>query len=308
MVCNPANYSDLKIFECPNKPRREIKPLKRYIEADLVTYALNVAEDIDANQKPSTYSEVFKKKEETLGIEKLGYKARLVTKIYSQILGINFTDVFSPILKNSLIRALPGIVAMYDLELKQLDVKTTFLHGELEENIYMQQPKGFIISEKKDYVCLLKKSLYGLKQSPRQWYKSDGSFVYVLLYVDDMLIVAKDEGEIRKNTKSVNTPLVAHFRLSSSLSSQSNDKIDYMTHVLYFSVVHVQIYYMQLVQLIDTWRISFGRTRDGVITYVDFDFARDLDKRRSLTGISLRGFVEEVENLFVENSCKGGDC
>ena len=55
-----------------------------------------------------------------------------------------------------------------DFELELLDVKTTFLHGELDEEIYMQQPKGFIVSGKEDYVCLLKKYLYGLKQSPRQ--------------------------------------------------------------------------------------------------------------------------------------------
>ncbi|KAL3514410.1 hypothetical protein ACH5RR_027127 [Cinchona calisaya] len=110
---------------------------------------------------------------------------------------------------------------MYDLELEQLDVKTTFLHGELEEQIYMKQPEGFKIEEKEDHVCLLKKSLYGLKQSPRQWYKrfdsfmlghgysrsmydscvyfqklTDGSFIYLLLYVDDMLIVAKNLIEI----------------------------------------------------------------------------------------------------------------
>ena len=166
---------------------------------------------------------VIKKKEGTPEVEELRYKARLVAKGYSQIPRVDFTDVFSPVVKHSSIRALLGIVAMHDLELEQLDVKTAFLHGELEEDIYMQQPEGFIVSEKEDYVCLLRKSLYGLKQSPRQWYKrfdsfmtshdfkrssldscvyfkknSDGSFVYLLLYVDDMLIAAKDKGEIRK--------------------------------------------------------------------------------------------------------------
>ncbi|RVX13013.1 Retrovirus-related Pol polyprotein from transposon TNT 1-94 [Vitis vinifera] len=71
------------------------------------------------------------------------------------------------IVKHSSIQPLLGIVIMHDFELEQLDVKTTFLCGELEEDIYMQQPKGFIVSGKEDYVCLLKKSLYGLKQSPR---------------------------------------------------------------------------------------------------------------------------------------------
>ena len=72
--------------------------------------------------------------------------------------------MFSPVVKHSSIQALLGIMIMHDFELEQLDVKTTFLHGELVEDIYMQQPKGFIVSrKKKDYVCLLKKSLYGLK-------------------------------------------------------------------------------------------------------------------------------------------------
>ncbi|KAG8473076.1 hypothetical protein CXB51_035013 [Gossypium anomalum] len=206
---------------------------------------------------------VFKKKEGTLGVEEPRYKARLVANGYSQIPGVDFTDVFSSVVKHSSIRALLGIVAMHDLELEQLDVRTAFLHGELEEDIYMQQLEGFTVSEKEDYVCLLKKSLYDLKQLP-----SDGSFVYLLLYVDDMLIAAKDKGEIRKSAKPVSTSLAAHFRLSSALSPQSDDEIEYMSHS---------------VQLADKWRIPFGRTEDGVIGYVNADFAGDLDRRRSLT-------------------------
>ena len=58
-------------------------------------------------------------------------------------------------------------MSTFDLELEQLDVKIAFLNGELEEQIYMSQPKGFIVLDKKDHICLLKKSLYGLKKSPR---------------------------------------------------------------------------------------------------------------------------------------------
>ena len=166
---------------------------------------------------------VFKKKESASGVEDARYKARLVAKGYSQVQGIDFNDVFSPVVKHSSIRVLLALVAMHDLELEQLDVKTAFLHGELEEQIYMHQPEGFVIEDKEDHVCLLKKSLYGLKQSPRQWYKrfdsvmasfgysrcqydccvyfrkfSNGSFIYLLLYVDDMLIAAKDRNEVNR--------------------------------------------------------------------------------------------------------------
>ena len=143
------------------------------------------------------------------------YKARLVSKGYSQISGIDFNDVFSPVVKHSSIRTLLSIVAMRDYELEQLDVKTAFLHGELEEDIYMNQSEGFIIPEKENLICRLKKYLYGLKQSPRQWYKRFDSFmlshgfkrsdydscvylktvndsaIYLLLYVDDILMLQK---------------------------------------------------------------------------------------------------------------------
>lgn len=68
------------------------------------------------------------------------------------------------------IRAILGLVAAHDLELEQLDVKTTFLHGDLNEEIYMMHPEGFIKRGKENLYCRLRKSLYGLKQAPRQWY------------------------------------------------------------------------------------------------------------------------------------------
>ncbi|KAG8492605.1 hypothetical protein CXB51_010032 [Gossypium anomalum] len=278
-VASSPQYSIAK-----NRTKREIKPPKKYAEANLVTYALNVAEDIDANQEPSNYSKVisgedsekwmFAMQEEMESLYK--NKTWDLVKLpkskktgYSQIPGVDFTDVLSLVVKYSSIRALLGIVAMHDLELEQLDVKTAFLHGELKEDIYIQQPEGFTVSEKEDYACLLKKSLYSLKQSPRQWYKrfdsfmtshdfkrssfdscvyfkknSDGSFVYLLLYTNDMLIAAKDKKEIRKSAKPVSTPLAAHFRLSSALSPQSDDEIKYMSHVSYSSAVGSIIYAM----------------------------------------------------------------
>ena len=119
--------------------------------------------------------------------------------------------------KYSSIRIFFSIIAMHDLELEQLDVKTAFFHRELEEEIYIDQYKGYKVPNKENYVCKLKRALYGLKQSPRQWYKRfdlfmlahgfkrsnydscvyikfvNGSLIYLLLYVDDMLIAAKSK-------------------------------------------------------------------------------------------------------------------
>jgi hypothetical protein len=105
------------------------------------------------------------------------FKARLVAKGFNQIPGIDYNDVFSPVVKHSSIPAFFGIVALRDLEREQLDVKIAFLHGELEEEIYMDHPEGFIVPGKEDLVCKLKRSLYSLKQPPRQWYKRFDSFM-----------------------------------------------------------------------------------------------------------------------------------
>lgn len=149
------------------------------------------------------------------------YKARLVVKGFGQKKGIDFDEIFSPVVKMSSIRAVLGIAACQNLEIEQMDVKTAFLHGDLEEEIFMKQPEGFVVEGKEEYVWRLKKSLYGLKQAPRQWYKkfmsimreqgykkkssdncvfvkkfADGDFIILLLYVDDMLIVGKDTSRI----------------------------------------------------------------------------------------------------------------
>jgi hypothetical protein len=111
-----------------------------------------------------------------------------------------------------------ALVAHYDLELHQMDVKTAFLNGDLEEEVYIDQPQGFSIEEKGHMVCKLKKSIYGLKQASRQWYikfndtitsfgfqentvdrciyqKISGSkFIILILYVDDILLAANDLG------------------------------------------------------------------------------------------------------------------
>ena len=90
------------------------------------------------------------------------YKARLVAKGYSQVEGIDYGEIFSPVAKLTSIRFLLSLAASYDLEIKQMDVKTTFLHGDFKEEIYMSRPEHYIVKGKESWVCRLKKSLYGL--------------------------------------------------------------------------------------------------------------------------------------------------
>ena len=91
----------------------------------------------------------------------------MVAKGYLQRYGIDYDEVFSPVVRHTSIRAVLVLVAHQDLELEQLDVKTTFLNGNLEEEIFMVQPEGFKQPGTKNLICRLKKSLYGLKESPR---------------------------------------------------------------------------------------------------------------------------------------------
>jgi hypothetical protein len=109
---------------------------------------------------------VFKKKLNAEGkVEK--YKSRLVAKGYSEVEGIDFGDIFSLVAKLASIVFMLYVVVALDFEVEQMDVNTTFLHGDLEEEIYMKQLKGYDVKGKKELVWKLKNSLYGLKQSPR---------------------------------------------------------------------------------------------------------------------------------------------
>ena len=109
-------------------------------------------------------------------------KVRLEAKGYSKQKMFDYEEIFSPVVRHPSIRAILVLVAHYDMALEQMDVKTAFLNGDLEEHIYMKQPEGFSQLEQEHLVCKLKKLLYGLKQSPRQWYKQFDSYIIKIGY------------------------------------------------------------------------------------------------------------------------------
>ncbi|KAK9160022.1 hypothetical protein Syun_006363 [Stephania yunnanensis] len=164
---------------------------------------------------------IFKTKKDSLGnIER--YKARLVAEGFTQKKGIDYKKTFSPVSKKDSLRIILALVAHFDFELQQMDVKTAFLNGQLEEEVYMKQPEGFSSIGNENLVCKLKKSIYGLKQASRQWYlkfhdvissfgfvenimdnciyqKVSGSKIFFLiLYVDDILLATNDKGMLHE--------------------------------------------------------------------------------------------------------------
>jgi hypothetical protein len=129
-------------------------------------------------------------------------------KAFVQEEGIDFTQFFSLVVKMSSIKVVLGLVVSLDLELEQLDVNVAFLHGYLKEEIYMEQPKGFIQKDRKNSVYGLKRGLCGTKQAPHQWYNKfdsfmhvdkNGNFIVLLLYIHDMLIIEKDKLMIKRD-------------------------------------------------------------------------------------------------------------
>eukprot|EP00253_Pinus_taeda_P031542 PITA_31542 len=143
------------------------------------------------------------------------HKARLVAKGFSQVEGIDYTEIFSPVSKMKYIRLVLSLAASFKWEFHHMDVKSAFLHGDLHEEIYMEQPPGYIQTDS-SLVCLLKKSLYGLKQAPWAWYAKMDSFlldigfsrchsdnivytkkvvkslIILFLYVDDLILTGSD--------------------------------------------------------------------------------------------------------------------
>jgi hypothetical protein len=104
----------------------------------------------------------------------------LITKGYSQKEGIDFHEIFSTVVKLVSVRDVLALVALLDLELEKLDVKTTFLHGDLDEDVYMEQSQRFVHVHNKRFVCKINNSLYSLRQSPMQIYKKFDSFMVSL--------------------------------------------------------------------------------------------------------------------------------
>lgn len=171
-------------------------------------------------RKASNSRWVFKKKMTSDGsVDR--YKARLVAQGFSQKFGKDYDETFCPVVRFESIRTVIALAVQNDMKLHQMDVTAAFLNGKLSEEIYMKQPEGFVEKGKKHLVCKLKKSIYGLKQSPRCWnfalddtlkklgfvqtsgdpciyVNSKGEKFIIAIYVDDIILCCKSEKYLRK--------------------------------------------------------------------------------------------------------------
>jgi transposase InsO family protein len=162
------------------------------------------------------------------------YKARLVAKGFSQKEGLDYKETFAPVAKFASIRTLLALAAHQDYEVHQMDVKTAFLNGDLDVELYMRQPEGFVVAGQEELVCKLRKSLYGLKQAGRAWFEKintalidmdftpldsdhcvyvrhqEDEVMYIVLYVDDLLLIGSSLMEV----KQLKTALSTRFEMT----------------------------------------------------------------------------------------------
>ncbi|KAL7290824.1 hypothetical protein TKK_0015564 [Trichogramma kaykai] len=216
-VVQSEMYGEVKlsVSEAMKDPKWKSAMLDEYESLIMQTWVL-VNKPKDA--RPLTCRWVFCLKEDGR------YKARLVVRGFEQTYGQNYFDVFSPVARHTSVRLILSIAASENMKVMNFDVKTAFLHGDLEEQIFMFQPEGF--SDKSNKVCLLKKSLYGLKQAPRNWngrftkflkslhfepadddpcvYYDNGCNTMIVLHVDDGLMVGRNPTAMIQILKKLN--------------------------------------------------------------------------------------------------------
>lgn len=203
------------------KTRSDYKYWKEAVDEEIKSLTKNNTWTIVERPKDSRLIDskwVFRLKRDQDGQIKK-YKARLVARGFMQKEGFDYEETYAPVARLTTLRTLLAIINHENLEVQQMDVKSAFLHGTIEEDIYMKIPEGFVVKD--GLVCKLNKALYGLKQAPYRWnYRfnefaerhqlkrsqhdpclyvktTESSVIYLLLYVDDIIIASNRIDEIK---------------------------------------------------------------------------------------------------------------
>ena len=220
-----ASYSQNEprtVKEALSSPQKAkwVKAMEKEMESLKTNEVWDLVE-LPENRKAIGSKWVFRVKTDANGTVET-HKARLVAQGFSQSFGDDYDETFSPVARFESVRTVIALAAQHGLKLHQMDVTTAFLNGDLEEEVYMKQPEGFIEKEKEHLVCRLRRSLYGLKQSPRCWNsvldrklksmgfvqtigdpciyvkEENGDIFVIAVYVDDMILAGKSDEKINE--------------------------------------------------------------------------------------------------------------
>lgn len=223
----------------------------------------------------------------------------------TQIPGINYSHTFSPVVKASTIRIVLSLSVLHKWRLHQLDVKNAFLHGCLNETIFMDQPPGFVDPQLPNHVCKLSKALYGLKQAPRAWfhrlskfllsngflcsradpslfiYARNSCIMYLLVYVDDLILTGNNESILIAFT----TRLHQEFAIKDlgDLSYFLGLEVSYTDDGLFLSQSKYATYILTHSDLLDSKPMSTPLATHEVLTSNGSPF-KDITLYRSLVG------------------------
>lgn len=228
----PSKYDDYEIclagltkFDEPNNFEEAMKGNDKIKWQEAVKIELNTLKENNTWEivkKPNNCKIIDNKWIFKIKIDDEGkpgeYKARLVARGFQQADDIDFAEIYAPVAKLTTLRILIAVANKLNLSIHQMDVKSAFLYGDIKDTVYMKIPEGVV--EEKDKVCKLNKAIYGLKKSPKCWYEKFNQFIenegfkrslndyclyikeikivklYVLLYVDDLLIFSSDSSVV----------------------------------------------------------------------------------------------------------------
>lgn len=220
------------------------------------------------------------------------YKARLVIRGFTQRYGVNYFETFSPVVKFTSIRAILAIAASKGMQIKQFDVKTAFLNSDLEEEVFMRQPKGY--EDNSGRVCKLQKSLYGLKQASRCWNRKFTGFLRKFSFVEcqaDPCVFVLIKGEIRAYL----TIHIDDGLLVSNNATFMNDVIEYLKTGFEMTITDVDCYL----------GVQIERKKDGSIFIHQSNYAKKLLKKFNMDDAKTMAVPADPNQVLCKHEADG---